>query len=96
MVIYTNMILTASQAMTYYHYPLKLGQINTLSMQSSYLWLVIEQLVFISLLLSNIVYVCIRCFCRNKLQLDMKDPMRQLPNQDTVIATAEVVNAFNA
>jgi hypothetical protein len=96
MVIYTNMILNASQAMTYYHYPLQKGQVNTLSMQSSYLWLIIEQLVFISLLLSNMLYIGIRSCVRNKLVLDMIDVKRQLPNCDTVIATTEVVNAFNA
>lgn len=76
MVIYTNMILTASQAMTYYHYPLSPGEVNTLSMQSSYLWLIIEQLVFISLLLSNMTYTAIRSCVRNKLQLDMTDVKR--------------------
>lgn len=65
-------------------------------MQSSYLWLVIEQLVFISLLISNMCYIGIRSCSRNKLKLDMTDVRKQLPNVDTVIATTEVVNAFNA
>ena len=42
------------------------------------------------------LYIGIRSCVRNKLVLDMTDVKRQLPNCDTVIATTEVVNAFNA
>ena len=86
MVVYTYMILSASSAMNYYHYPLSPGQINTLTMQASYLWLIIEQLVFISMILSNMLFIAIRSCTRHKLMLDHKDDKRQLPNIDTVIA----------
>lgn len=95
-ITYTLMILNASVGMNYYHYPLQPGQVNSLSMQTSYLWLVIEQLVFISLLISNMFYICLRSCFHHKLSLDQKDTKRQLPGTDTIIATTEVVNAFNA
>lgn len=41
-IVYQFMILQTSLGMTYYHYPLKPGQVDTLQMKSSYLWLVIE------------------------------------------------------
>lgn len=72
-VVYTYMILKTSAAMTYYHYPLSKTQVNTLEMQSSYLWLIIEQLVFISTLMSNVVYIALRSCVRHKLQLDRQD-----------------------
>lgn len=65
-------------------------------MKSSYLWLIIEQLVFISTLVSNMVFIAIRTCVRHKLQLDLIDEKRQLPNVDTIIAASEVANAFNA
>lgn len=70
MITYTLMILNASVAMNYYHYPLQSGQVNSLAMQASYLWLVIEQLVFISLLLSNMTYISLRTCLHHKLNLD--------------------------
>jgi len=42
MVMYTGMILLASNGMTYYGYPLAYGEVDTLQMKSSYLWLIIE------------------------------------------------------
>ena len=90
------MILTASQAMIYYHYPLEPPQQDTLQMKSSYLWLIIEQLVFIGTLMSNIFFIAIRSCVRHKLQLDKIDERRQLPNIDTIIAISEVANAWNA
>lgn len=42
MVMYTGMILLASNGMTYYGYPLAHGEVDTLQMKSSYLWLIIE------------------------------------------------------
>lgn len=65
-------------------------------MKSSYLWLIIEQLVFISTLVSNMLFIGIRSCVRHKLQLDIIDEKRQLPNVDTIIAVSEVANAFNA
>jgi hypothetical protein len=76
MITYTIMILNASVAMTYYHYPLPAGETNDLSMQASYLWLVIEQLVFISLLMSNMLYIALRSCFRHKINLDQKDTKR--------------------
>lgn len=84
--MYTGMILLASQSMTYYGYPLAAGEVDTLQMKSSYLWLIIEQLVFISTLASNVIFIIIRSFVRHKLQLDLIDEKRQLPNVDTIIA----------
>lgn len=96
MVVYTIMILQASSAMIYYHYPLAPGEVDTLQMKASYLWLIIEQLVFISLIASNMTFMAIRSCVRHKLQLDKIDERRQLPNIDTIIAASEVANAFNA
>ncbi len=76
MIIYTNMILIASQSMNYYHYPLAADQTNTVSMQTSYLWLIIEQLVFIFMIISNMLYLGLRSCFRNKLQLDLTDARR--------------------
>lgn len=76
--------------MTYYHYPLVDGQSSSNSVLSSYVWLAIEQLVFTSLIVSNMVFLCIRSFVRHKLQLDLIDEKRQLPNVDTLIAISEV------
>jgi hypothetical protein len=82
--------------MIYYHYPLIPGEVDTLQMKSSYLWLIIEQLVFVSLIASNMSFLLIRSCVRHKLQLDKIDEKRQLPNIDTIIAASEVANAFNA
>ena len=65
-------------------------------MKSSYLWLVIEQLVFMGTLMSNISYLMFRSCIRSKLSLDTHDIKKQLPNADTVTATKETINAFNA
>lgn len=99
--VYTYMILKTSTAMTYYHFPIpkklkrKLPN-DGLVLDSSYLWLVIEQLVFIGTLLSCMVFIAIRSCIRSKLVLDRMDVKKQLPNVDTIIATQETVNAFNA
>jgi hypothetical protein len=82
--------------MTYYHYPLEEGQIDTLQMKSSYLWLIIEQLVFIGTLVSNMMFIAIRSCVRHKLNLNMIEERKQLPNIDTIIAISEVANAWNA
>ena len=96
MAIYTYMILSASAAMNYYHYPLPPEYRDNLTIQSSYLWLIIEQLVFIGTLVSNVMYLALRSLFRTQIVLDQKDTKRQLPNVDTVIASQEVINAFNA
>lgn len=67
MVIYTVMILQASSAMIYYHYPLQPGQVDTQQMKASYLWLIIEQLVFVGLIVSNMTFLAIRSCVRHKL-----------------------------
>ena len=67
-----------------------------LQSKAAYLWLVIEQLVFMSTLMSNIVFLLIRSHVRHKLQLDAIDEKNQLPNVDTIIAISEVANAFHA
>lgn len=86
MVLYTIMILKVSTAMIYYHYPLSAGQDNSISMQTSFLWLIIEQLVFIAMIISNMTFLMIRSFVRHKLTLDSIDEKRQLPTVDTVMA----------
>ena len=48
------------------------------------------------MLISNIVFIAIRSCVRHKLQLDLIDEKKQLPNVDTIIAISEVANAFNA
>ncbi len=90
------MILTASKCMIFYPYPLSDKSLDNTQMKASYLWLIIEQLVFISTLVSNVVFIMIRSCIRNKLQLDMIDEKRQLPNVDTIISISEVANAWNA
>ena len=42
------------------------------------------------------MYLALRSCFRTQIVLDQKDEKRQLPNVDTVIASQEVVNAFNA
>lgn len=42
------------------------------------------------------VFIAVRSCVRHKLQLDLIDEKRQLPNVDTIIAASEVANAFNA
>lgn len=96
MIMYTYMILTASKCMIFYPYPLSDKSLDNAQMKASYLWLIIEQLVFISTLVSNVVFIMIRSCIRNKLQLDMIDEKRQLPNVDTIISISEVANAWNA
>ncbi len=90
------MILTASKCMIFYPYPLSDKSLDNTQMKASYLWLIIEQLVFISTLVSNVVFIMLRSCIRNMLQLDMIDEKRQLPNVDTIISISEVANAWNA
>lgn len=82
--------------MNYYHFPQDSGQGTSNSVLSSYVWLAIEQLVFVSLIISNMVFLCLRSQVRHKLQLDLLDEKKQLPNVDTIVAISEVVQAFNA
>lgn len=70
MAIYTYMILAASSAMSYYHYPLPVEYQHSLTIQSSYLWLIIEQLVFIGTLISNVLYLALRSCLRTQIVLD--------------------------
>lgn len=91
------MVLQAAIGMTYYHFPLEdATQDEIVSIVSSYTWLAIEQLVFTSLLISNMVFLCLRSQVRHKLKLDLLDQKKRLPNIDTIIAIQEVVQAFNA
>jgi hypothetical protein len=76
MIMYVGMILQAANVMTYYHYPLAPGEVNTLEMKSSYLWLIIEQLVFIGTILSNFMYLLIRSFLHNQFVLSELDMRR--------------------
>ena len=43
---------------------------DSLQWEASYIWLEIEQLVFISILCSNVVFLLIRSCVKHKLQLD--------------------------
>lgn len=92
------MILNTSLGMDNYTYPIPEDYPKDLSLQweSSYIWLEIEQLVFISILCSNVTFLLIRSCVKHKLQLDLIDEKRQLPNIDTLIAVSEVANAFHA
>ncbi len=69
---------------------------ESLQLRSAFLWLEVEQLVFMSTLFSNVVFLLIRSQVRHKLQLDAIDEKKQLPNVDTIIAISEVANAFHA
>lgn len=46
--------------------------------------------------MSNMSYLLFRSCVRSKLHLDTLDVKKQLPNADTVTATKETINAFNA
>jgi hypothetical protein len=52
------------------------GYPNVLQWESSFLWLEIEQLVFISILISNVVFLMIRSLVKHKLHLDQIDERR--------------------
>jgi hypothetical protein len=94
MVLYVQMILEASVTMSMF--TKTMISEGDLQSKSAYLWLVIEQLVFMSTLISNVVFLLIRSQVRHKLQLDAIDEKKQLPNVDTIIAISEVANAFHA
>lgn len=98
MLLQINMVLQSSLGMNNYTYPIPEDYPKELSLQweSSYIWLEIEQLVFMSILVSNVVFILIRSCVKHKLQLDSIDEKRQLPNIDTIIAVSEVANAFHA
>lgn len=96
MILQINMILEASLGMDNYSWPIPPDYQKSLQWESSYIWLEIEQLVFIAILASNVFFILIRSCIRHKLQLDQIDEKRQLPNVDTIIAVSEVANAFHA
>lgn len=74
-------------------YPSDISDVHTLA---SFVWFVIEQLVFISLIVSNMLFLGIRSCFTHKLRLSAIDEKRQLPTVDTLIAISELANAFNA
>jgi hypothetical protein len=93
MLLYIEMILQCSLAMVLFKTPIP---DDSTQIRSAFLWLEIEQLVFMSTLFSNVVFLLIRSQVRHKLQLDAIDEKKQLPNVDTIIAISEVANAFHA
>jgi hypothetical protein len=93
MLLYIEMILQCSLAMGLFQTPIST---ESLQLRSAFIWLEIEQLVFMSTLFSNVIFLLIRSQVRHKLQLDAIDEKKQLPNVDTIIAISEVANAFHA
>jgi hypothetical protein len=91
--VYIIAILQAAIAMSYFHFPYA-NPSNEVT--TAFLWLAIEQLVFTSILLSNMIFLCIRSQVRQKLYIDLVDEKKQLPNIDTLIATGELGRAFSA
>ena len=91
LVLYLFLCLKASIAMNLY--PSDISDVHTLA---SFVWFVIEQLVFISLIVSNMLFLGIRSCFTHKLRLSAIDEKRQLPTVDTLIAISELANAFNA
>ena len=57
MLLYIEMILQCSLAMVIFKTPIRA---DLLQLRSAFLWLVIEQLVFMSTVLSNIVFLLLR------------------------------------
>jgi hypothetical protein len=71
MVMYVQMILEAATTMSMFTpNMLKNGDEKS---RAVYLWLEIEQVVFMSTLFSNIIFLLIRSQIRHKLQLDSID-----------------------
>lgn len=98
MILQINMILSASLGMANFDWPIPSNYPydKALQWEASYIWLEIEQLVFLSVLASNVIFLVFRSCVRHKLRLDRIDEKRQLPNVDTIIALSEVANAFHA
>jgi hypothetical protein len=98
MVLYVTLILNCSLGMTFFVFPLPAGisKEQSLQFESAFIWLEIEQLVFLATLMSNVFFLLFRTCIRHKLNLSMIDERRQLPNIDTLMAVKDVANAFHA
>lgn len=99
MLVYLNMLFQVTFLMQ--HYPPKFDyqkKDNPLAQNFTgcLVWLMIEYTAFLSIIISNVMFLFFRTVLHHKIQLDKVPERKQLPAVDTIVAIKEVSNSFNA
>lgn len=79
-----------------YHMPHFDANYDQISITATTIWLMLEEVFWVSVVFSNILFLAIRSCTRHKIQLDKVPQRLQLPGVDTIVAIKDVAGDFNS